>query len=158
MNRFKCHKEDRDSDALRRWFAVSPGRFLVAQELARVERLLPGLFGYYLVQVGDMGPLMNSLKLSPIRTHVLVDSFSLGDSPVVQILAEPPSLPLATDTIDAVLLPHTLDFSPDPHQVLREAERILIPEGRVIILGFNPWSLWGAWRIVRRFRTRAGVP
>ncbi len=158
MNRFNRQEEERNSDALRRWFAGSPGRFLVEQELACVEQLIPGLFGYYLVQVGSMGALTNSLKLSPIRTHVLVEAFALGDSPVVQLLAEPHRLPLATDAIDAVLLPHTLDFSSDPHQVLREAERILIPEGRLIILGFNPWSLWGAWRIVRRLRSRVGVP
>ncbi len=158
MNGFNCQAEDRDSDSLRRWFAADPGRLLVSQELACVERLLPGLFGYYLVQVGGMASLTDSLRLSPIRTHVLVDALAEGDSPVVRILAEPPRLPLATDAIDAVLLPHTLDFSSDPHQVLREAERILIPEGRVIILGFNPWSLWGAWRIVRRFGSRDGVP
>lgn len=158
MSRFHCQNVDRNPDALRRWFAGSPGRFLVSQELACVEQLLPGLFGYYLVQVGDIGSFTNSLTLSPSRTHVLVDAYAAGASPVARILAEPQRLPLATDTIDAVLLPHTLDFSTDPHQVLREAERILIPEGRVIILGFNPWSLWGIWRIVRRFKSTVSIP
>jgi SAM-dependent methyltransferase len=65
-------------------------------------------------------------------------------------------LPLASDTVDLVVLPHTLDFSLDPHLVLREAERILIPEGRVLIVGFNPISLWGLWRGALRWR--GGVP
>ena len=158
MNRFQYQNEDWNPDVLRRWFTSSPGRFLLAQELALVEQLLPGLFGYYLVQVGEIGSMTGSLELSPIRTHLLVDAFADGVSPVARVLAEPTRLPLATDAIDAVLLPHTLDFSADPHQVLREAERILIPEGRVIILGFNPWSLWGGWRIVRRFKSRVGIP
>ncbi len=54
------------------------------------------------------------------------------------------------DSIDLVFLPHTLEFSADPHQVLRETERVLIPEGRVIILGFNPLSSLGLWRLFRR--------
>ncbi len=58
-------------------------------------------------------------------------------------------LPFASDSIDVVLLSHTLDFSPDPHPLLREVERVLIPEGKLIILGFNPFSLWGAWRLFR---------
>jgi SAM-dependent methyltransferase len=56
------------------------------------------------------------------------------------------ALPFKTDTIDVVILPHTLDFTPYPHQVLREVERILIPEGHVVITGFNPLSLWQLWR------------
>jgi len=48
-----------------------------------------------------------------------------------------------------VVLPHTLEFERDPHEVLREVDRILIPEGHVVVLGFNPWSLWGMWRLLR---------
>ena len=70
------------------------------------------------------------------------------------LLGDARQLPVATDSVDAVLMPHTLDFSPKPHQVLREAERVLIAEGRLIILGFNPWSLWGLWRLVHRGPSR----
>jgi SAM-dependent methyltransferase len=56
--------------------------------------------------------------------------------------------------VDTVLLPHTLDFTPNPHQVLREAERILIPEGRIIISGFNPWSVWGLYKLLLQHRGR----
>ena len=53
------------------------------------------------------------------------------------------ALPFASNSTDLVILPHVLEFSPDAHQILREVERILIPEGHLIILGFNPVSLWG---------------
>jgi ubiquinone/menaquinone biosynthesis C-methylase UbiE len=68
------------------------------------------------------------------------------------VIAEPQHLPVASDSVDAVILPHTLDFASNPHQVLREVERALIPEGRVIIIGFNPFSLWGLWRLFGRWR------
>ena len=68
------------------------------------------------------------------------------------VIAEPQHLPVASDSVDAVILPHTLDFAPNPHQVLREVERALIPEGRVVIIGFNPFSLWGLWRQFGRWR------
>ena len=53
-------------------------------------------------------------------------------------------LPFATQSLDLVVMPHVLEFSAEPHQVLREVERVLIPEGQVIICGFNPISMWGA--------------
>ena len=62
------------------------------------------------------------------------------------------SLPLATDSLDVVVLPHVLEFEKSPHQILRETERILIGEGHVVILGFNPWSLWGLWRMLLAWR------
>lgn len=60
-----------------------------------------------------------------------------------QLQADPEALPLATESIDLLVLPHVLEFAGNPHEVLREADRVLVPEGRVIISGFNPWSLWG---------------
>ncbi len=50
-------------------------------------------------------------------------------------------------------MPHILEFTEDPHQVLREVERVLVPEGHVVITGFNPVSLWG----VRQYLTRLGA-
>ena len=51
------------------------------------------------------------------------------------------------------MLPHALEFSSDPHATLREAARVLVPEGRVVICGLNPASLWG-WRQRRARATR----
>jgi SAM-dependent methyltransferase len=70
------------------------------------------------------------------------------------VVAASGSLPIATDSVDAVFLPHTLEFSADAHQVLRETERVLIPEGRVVVIGFNALSLWGARRLAGGGRGR----
>jgi SAM-dependent methyltransferase len=59
-------------------------------------------------------------------------------------------LPFATGSLDLVVLAHVLEFSPHPHRVLREVERVLVPEGSVVISGFNPFSLWGVRRVVAR--------
>ena len=53
------------------------------------------------------------------------------------------ALPFAENSLDLLILPHSLELSPDPHATLREAERVLMPEGKLIICGFNPLSLWG---------------
>jgi SAM-dependent methyltransferase len=70
-------------------------------------------------------------------------------------------LPFESSSLDLVVLPHALEFAPDPHATLREVERVLVPEGRVVVSGFNNWSLWGARQAVSRksgkpFLPRAG--
>jgi SAM-dependent methyltransferase len=52
-------------------------------------------------------------------------------------------LPIATQSVDLVVLPHVLEFADEPHAILREVDRVMMPEGRLVIVGFNPWSLWG---------------
>ena len=68
------------------------------------------------------------------------------------------SLPFASDSIDAILLPHTLELVEDPYAVLREAERVLCAEGCLLICGFNPWSGWGARRLFGQFFRRPAFP
>ena len=64
-------------------------------------------------------------------------------------------LPIASNSVDLILLPHVLEFDEHPHQILREVERVLMPEGQVILAGFNPFSLWG---MRRRLRGGADYP
>jgi len=73
--------------------------------------------------------------------------------PKVAVIHRYEELPFATHSIDLVVMPHILEFTEDPHQVLREVERVLVPEGHVVITGFNPVSLWG----VRQYLTRLGA-
>jgi SAM-dependent methyltransferase len=68
---------------------------------------------------------------------------------------EPEYIPIASDTLDVLVLSHTLEYCANPHEVLREADRILIPEGNVVILGFNPWGLWSVWRALFGWRKKA---
>ena len=144
-----CEPQAAIREQLREWFSKSPGQVLLAQERECLERLLPEIFGYYLLQLGQIEEGEPLAAASRARTKVLLD---LSASPGVGMIfaqGDATRLPVASDSVDTVLMPHTLDFASDPHQVLREAERVLIPEGRLIILGFNPWSLWGLWRLPR---------
>ena len=67
-------------------------------------------------------------------------------------------LPFATQSLDLVVLPHVLEFAQEPHQILREVERVLIPEGQIIVTGFNPASLWGARQAATRLVSRPFLP
>ncbi len=113
-----------------------------------LERLLPDLFGYYLIQLG-LGKISDRIRqVSRIRNHLLLDPPGQQSPVPAHIQADFLRLPIATDSVDVVLLPHTLDFVADPHQLLREVERILIPEGRVIVFGLSPWGIWGIWKLL----------
>ncbi len=135
---------------LREWLQQSPGQVLLEQEQRSLEQMFPELFGYHLVQLGGGGFDFDLSSVSHFRSHVVLDISAQAPPLASFVRADPLKLPILSDAIDAVLMPHTLDFSVDPHQVLREVERILIPEGRVVILGFNPLSLWGTWRLINR--------
>ena len=106
----------------------------------------PGLFGYQLVQVGLLGPDLDYLANCPIRFRTVVATVPERAFGARRVRGTAEQLPIAADSVDAVVLPHTLDLASDPPQVLREAERVLIPEGRLVLTGFNPWSLWGLRR------------
>lgn len=130
------------------WLNGIPGSLLLEQELDCLEQLLGELFGFYLLQLGYPAGRPGLLAGSRIRHHLILDR--MGQSPLVQMIGDPARLPVASDSVDVVLLQHGLDFAAEPHHVLREAERVLIPEGRLLLLGFDPWGLWGLWRRLRR--------
>ncbi|MEW8501065.1 MAG: methyltransferase domain-containing protein [Candidatus Thiodiazotropha taylori] len=138
---------------IQEWFDTQLGANLVAQERPPLERHLSAMFGYHLVQIGHLGVADELLQASPARNRLVMGIGNAGQPG--QLLADPSHLPFATDSVDGMLLPHTLDFSLDPHQVLREVERVLIPEGKLLLSGFNPWSLWGG---VRLLKMRSSTP
>lgn len=121
------------------WFASPLGASLMANELDTLDTVLGDIFGFHAVQVGlTRLPL---LRASRIPHRMTVAALEPAD---VNALAQ--ELPFATQSIDLVLLPHVLEFSESPHAILREVDRVLVPEGRLVITGFNPWSLWGIWQ------------
>jgi SAM-dependent methyltransferase len=142
---------DNASTHMRAWFARLPGSDLVQQELRIMERLLPRMFGYHIVQIGAAAasPYYNS---SPISHRMLlqVDEEGYIDGTSLQCSTE--ALPILAESMDVVVLPHTLEFTATPHKLLRECEKILIEEGHLIIIGFNPWSLCGLWRLFLSWR------
>ena len=147
-----CYKgNSQPGDALADWFLSQPGERVGARERDVLSAMTSDLFGYQLLQLGELGADLEHLEQCPVQRKTLVSHRAAAGQPGV-ILAEPQRLPVASDSIDAAILVHTLDFSPDPHQVLREVERVLIADGRVIVIGFNPFSLWGLWRVFGRWR------
>ena len=115
-----------------------------------LEQLLPGIFGYHLVQVS-----VQERRL--YQSSTIQNKFSISVEKTVSsgVVAAPVSIPLASDSVDVILLHHLLDFT-RPHQdVLRETSRITKPMGRVVIIGFNPLSSWGIWGALARGRGRA---
>lgn len=147
-----CYEQNNElGQALAEWYAGQPGARIAALEREVLTSMVNDLFGYQLLQLGELSGDLAHLANCPIRRKTLLSHRVDTAEPSV-IVAHPQQLPVASDSVDAVILVHTLDFSPDPHQVLREVERVLIAEGRVIVLGFNPYSLWGLWRLFRRWR------
>ena len=134
---------------LHQWFDTPPGRHLLAWVQERHDELVADLFGFHALQLGL--PWLDGLRSNrmPHRWVALGEaegqSFLSGveQVPAPDLLAEPVALPFAEASIDLVLMPHTLELSQDPHAALREVQRVLVPEGRVVITGLNPWSLWG---------------
>lgn len=143
-----CQSEQDVAEGMREWFGQQPGRAYLQQEKAALHDLLPKLFGYYLIQLGMAGALDDAMEECRVGSCLVLGADESSAPVRLDAQINFPQLPIATESVDAVLLPHTLDFSPSPHQVLREAERILIPDGRIIISGFNPWSVWGMYKLL----------
>ena len=128
---------------LAEWFATPLGQYLLAREQAYFDRTLSDIFGFHALQIGL--PECPFLRGSRITTRLTVDL----EEPA-QVLADPHWLPFAENGADLIVLPHTLEFTDQPHQLLREVHRVIRPEGQLIIAGFNPFSLWGARHAFRR--------
>jgi SAM-dependent methyltransferase len=150
----RAQNEQEAGTPLDAWYRSTLGSELVEQEVQCLERMLRDTFGYYLLQVGGGTGFSEAIRTSRIRQRVYLPSTAVPKSGGYQVVAAPNRLPIAADSVDTVVLLHTLEFADDARQVLREAERILIPEGRVVVFGFNALSMWGAWRLARRGQGR----
>lgn len=150
---------------LHQWFDSPPGRYLLAWEQARYDEAVADIFGYHSLQLGL--PLLECLRANRMPHQWLsqgqealgeggactglgasvafgtAGSGAAQNHRMVDLLVDPSALPFPENSLDLLVLPHTLELSADPHTTLREAERVLMPEGRVIISGMNPASLWG---------------
>ena len=129
------------AQSLSEWFVAPQGGYVLAREQAYFDRTVSDIFGYNALQLGL--PEHDFLRDSRIPLRV-----SGGECSDTSVKLRYDELPFACDSLDLVLLPHILEFAEHPHHVLREVERVLMPEGSIIISGFNPFSLWGLRRAV----------
>lgn len=129
------------TNSLADWLEGPHGHYLLERERDFIDNSVVDIFGYNAVQVGL--PQYDLLRASRIPLRV-----AAAKDPAAQVRLSPEELPFETGSIDLVVLPHVLEFDSHPHQILREVERIMVPEGHVIITGFNPRSLWGIRRVL----------
>jgi len=119
-------------------------------EQSHLDSAVVDLFGFHALQLGlpELDALhANRMPHRWVATDTAVAPTSGGvDEPprtAVALHCDFDALPFDSNSLDLVVLPHALEFARDPHLALREVERVLVPEGRVVIVGFNPSSLWG---------------
>jgi SAM-dependent methyltransferase len=124
------------------WLNQTPvGRYLLDWEQQQLDSMVADIFGFHAIQLG-------LYELKGLRCNRMPQQWlglNSGEQGMADLALDFTALPFPEQTLDLVVLPHTLELSHDPHATLREVYRVLRPEGRVIIIGFNPNSLWG-WR------------
>lgn len=126
--------------ALELWLDSPRGRRLLQIQEQEICRVLPEVFGRHMLQIGSWGRQGQLIRSSETLHSALI---GCSGDPFAQVLALPERLPVQSSSVDAVLLPHTLEFARSPQSVLREVNRILTDRGRLFVLGFNPWGAWG---------------
>lgn len=138
------------------WLVSPLGQRIYALERKLVAEALAQVFGWQLLQIGEWGEDFGLLTAARTqRKAVLGENVLPGaESGIMHIRSRLDALAIASDSVDAVLLPHTLEYAADPHELLREVERILPGDGQLIILGFRPFSVWG----LRNLFARTGFP
>lgn len=140
------------------WLATPLGKALLAQESQLVEQALEGVFGEHCLQLGQWGDSGTFLRHARTQRTVTV-----SDRSGALVATEPGAigrlhrLPLSSDSMDAVILPHILEYSRRPHAILREVHRVLRADGYLIILGFKPGGLWGVRRLIPGAEMPPGV-
>ena len=130
------------------WFSTPQGTYVLDWELAQFDSAVEDVFGFRAVQIGL--PEVDFLRQNRISWR-----FSLALEPGATVAADPLQLPIESQSLDLVALPHVLEGHHNPHDVLREAYRVLRPEGHVVLSGFNTLSLW---RVSQMFRAKDNAP
>ena len=122
------------------WLNTPLGKRFLAEEQRLVRRALEQVFGEQFLQIGSWGVGDSFTPFARTQRTVLVD---WRPETAAQVLSDTHALAVATDSVDAVLLPHSLELTPMPHALIREVDRVLRADGRLIVLSFNPGGLWG---------------
>jgi SAM-dependent methyltransferase len=145
------------------WLSTAPGKYVLDWETIQFEKSVEDAFGFEALQIGS--PQLSCLSENRImhRWQMLLPTQSFTSETVdknIPIICHGSiyDLPFANETIDLIALPHVLEFVESPHEALREIHRVLRPEGRIIISGFNPFSLWGLRQYVGNLINQPFLP
>ena len=140
-------------ETYQQWLARRDTRRLLALESGWLRDWVSQLHGHHLLYAGiDDVPRF-------LQRSRLAHTFCMGlpwqrDAVQRDAWMASGDWPLADNSVDVVVLQHVLDMSTHPHQIIREASRVIVPNGYLIVTGFNPYSLWGGVRWLRTFSTR----
>lgn len=139
---------------LAEWYLDGKGRVLRDLEADWLNRNLAISFNHRVLQIGALGWEEQFLDSEYFSRTCLVDDTVRAGNPLPFVRAECDQLPIASESVDSVILAHCIEFASDQHSLLREAERVLKPEGKMIILGFNPWSFYRVYHYIHGKRGR----
>jgi SAM-dependent methyltransferase len=128
------------SPTLEGWLSTPLGRSCIAAEQRLVRRVLEHVFGEQFLQIGLWGSQNTFLRYTRTQRATLID-WRPGTG--AQLRCDPHAIAIATDSVDAVLLPHTLELAPSPHALLREVDRVLRADGHIVVLSFKSSGFWG---------------
>lgn len=131
------------------WLSTPPGQYLACWESERLSAAVSDVFGFHALQLGR--PEFDSLSANRMPHRWLAMDRCGHDG--ARLVCDFAALPFPEHSLDLVVMPHTLELNADPHGVLREVARVLVPDGKLVLTGFNPVSLWGqAQQRVRLYR------
>jgi len=148
------------------FLASAPGRYVLDWEQRLLDEAVIDIFGYHAMQLGvpQLDALReNRMPLRCIALDAIEGRAAWAEQDVsgrreVALVTGFDELPFSTQSIDLIVLPHVLEFAAEPHRVLREVDRVLVPEGQLVLTGFNPASLWGAHHWMQRIGVRPLLP
>lgn len=132
-------RTDKKPEYPKQWQQLSQGE-LAREELEKaLEPIVQRIFGYYLVKIGSLSSQVN------LPTCTIKNQFSCAPhaNKHNHLCAKSSSLPLQNNSVDAFVVLGELDFAQDPHQIIREIDRAITSDGRLVIAGFNPFSIAG---------------
>ena len=136
------------------WYSSPAGKRLKQSEMEFLRRSITVSCKQIIVQVGGLGWENQFIDCSLYQQFIVIDLESIAWGNVPEIRANTYELPLQTETVDMVIMPHSLEFDSERHQTLLEVARILKPEGQLIILNFNPWSLWLRYQYILELKRK----
>lgn len=142
--------------ALRAWFQTELGRAVLGVEQQLIDSCLSDCFGYHLLQLSvdnDLTFYDNCRVQRCFKAGTVPPQGAAERSLFVQCDVQ--ELPFESDSLDAVIVHHAMEFAANPHAVLRELYRVTVPEGRIVLVGFNPWSMLGARMAMGRYRSNS---
>jgi SAM-dependent methyltransferase len=136
-------QKDLVSEACLKWYETPAGQYAQEQLIQQINDCLTEIFGYYALETGVLAGNLQLLNEARIGS-----CFSVGRAGA-SVQAQMENLPIAFDNVDLVIASHVLETSSNPHQVLREIDRVLVPEGHCILIGFNALRFWHKNRLLK---------